>query len=296
MPKVKGRRTKQKAPRGGRRGARRKAARSPFDPVRRFFAFLETYALAGAAGAVVLIGTAVLVLAAGGYVTPVFERLSAQATAAVDAATRNAGFEVRRVTLRGGHQTAHQEILDALDAPIGASLFAIDLGAARARVEALGWVRAASVSRLWPDAIHVSIRERRPAAVWQLDGDLTLIDAAGAPIRPVNAYEYSYLPMIVGVGAPDAAAGVLEALNGAPAVAERATALVRVGERRWNVRLKGGVDLKLPSENYAAALAEVDLLQADGHLLDGAVCDLDFRDPERVVVRPCVADDPRAAL
>jgi cell division protein FtsQ len=136
-----------------------------------------------------------------------------------------------------------------------------------------------------PDTIVVSIREREPAAVWQVNGDLHLIDATGAIIRPVGAYEYSNLPLIVGSGAAEAAAGLLQALNQHEELNKRTYALVRVGDRRWNLRLRNNMEIKLPETGFAKAVDDIALMHAAHSTLDQPLEYIDLRDPERTVVR-----------
>ncbi len=256
---------------------------------------LSRYTIAAAAGLTVvgLIGAAMLW--SGGYVGLMGERIGAQ----VDRATVAAGFEVRRITAKGFENANEAEILSALGPVIGSSLLQFDPYAARARVEELGWVRTAAVSRLWPDTVHVSVREREAAAVWQLAGAMHLIDEDGAIIREVDAYEYSNLPLIVGAGAPASAAGMLRALRGEAVLWGRAAALIRVGDRRWTVRLKSGADIKFPETGYEAAVRDLAVLQNAYGLLDLSLDYIDLRDPDRLVYRendaaerPLPGEDP----
>lgn len=245
-------------------------------------AVFENYTIAGVAGAGVILSLILVVLWAGGY----FGMAARAADRAVAGATASAGLEVRRVLLRGAHQTAHEEILEALGPVIGAPMVQISLMDARSRIESLGWVKAAAVTRLMPDTIVVSIRERTPAAVWQVDGDLRLIDASGAFIRSVGAYEYSNLPLIVGTGAAEAAAALLTALRRHEELTKRTYALVRVGDRRWNLRLRNDMEIKLPETGFEKAIDDVALMHAAHATLDQPLEYIDLRDPERTVMRP----------
>ncbi len=244
-------------------------------------AVFENYTIAGVAGAGVILSLLLAVLWAGGYVG----MMARAADRAAGGATAAAGLEVRRVLLRGAHQTAHEEILSALGPMVGLPMVQVSLSDARARVEALGWVRAAAVTRLMPDTIVVSIRERDPAAVWQIDGELRLIDAAGAIIRPVGAYEYSNLPLIVGSGAADAAAKLLTSLRRHEELQKRTYALVRVGDRRWNLRLRNDMEIKLPETGFEKAVDDIALMHAAHATLDQPLEYIDLRDPERTVIR-----------
>lgn len=244
-------------------------------------ALFEKYTIAGVAGAGVILSLILVVLWAGGY----FGMAARAADRAVGGATASAGLTVERVLLRGAHQTAHEEILRALGPIVGAPIVQVSLKEARAQVESIGWVRAAAVTRLMPDTIVVSIREREPAAVWQVDGDLQLIDAAGAIIRPVGAYEYSNLPLIVGSGAADASATLLTALRRHEELTKRTYALVRVSDRRWNLRLRNNMEIKLPESGFEKAVDDIALMHAAHATLDQPLEYIDLRDPERTVMR-----------
>jgi cell division protein FtsQ len=265
MPAVKKRKAKKKAP----------------SLLARAAAVFQNYTIAGVAGSAVLLSLIAVVLWAGGY----FGMMARAADRAAGAATASAGLEVRRVLLRGAHQTAHDEILKALGPVIGAPIVQVSLQEARARVEALGWVRAAAVTRLMPDTLVVAIREREPAAVWQIDGDLRLIDATGAVIRDVSAYEYSNLPFIVGSGAAEAAAGLLQALGAHEELNKRTYALIRVGERRWDLRLRNNVEIRLPETGFEKAVDDIALMHAAQSTLDQPLEYIDLRDPDRLIIR-----------
>lgn len=263
-----------------KKGKRAQKKKTP-SLVERVAALFERYTIAGAAGSVVILLLAGVVLWAGGY----FAMAGSSVDRAMQRAAVGAGLEVRQVLLRGAHQTAHQEVLDALGPVIGDSILRLSLDEARARVEQIGWVRSAAVTRLLPDTVSIAIREREPAAVWQMNGQLHLIDDSGAMIREVGAYEYSNLPLIVGSGAPEAAAGILQALGARPALQKRVYALVRVGGRRWDMRLRNEIKVKLPEENYERAVDDLALLHSAQATLDQPLEYIDLRDPERMVVR-----------
>ncbi|GJL95161.1 MAG: cell division protein FtsQ [Hyphococcus sp.] len=275
MPKVKnarGRKTKAKS--------KRKAARQP-GILENIGDFFSRYTAAAAAGLTVVALIAAMVLWSGGY----FGLLGERVTRIADSAAVTAGFEIQRITAKGYDQTSESDILNALGPVVGSSIAHFDPFTAQARIEELGWVRSAAVSRLWPDTVHISVREREPAAVWQLSGALHLIDQSGAVIRQIDAYEYSNLPLIVGAGAPGSASGVLKALRREPALWGAASALIRVGDRRWNLRLQSGADIKFPETGYEAAVKELAALQAAYGLLDQDLEYIDLRDPNNMVYR-----------
>jgi cell division protein FtsQ len=73
----------------------------------------------------------------------------------------------------------------------------------------------------------------------------------------------------------------------------RVVAAVRIGERRWNLRLQSGTDVLLPEGAEAAAVERLDSLDQAHALLDRPLQVVDMRLPDRLVVRPI--PDPHAA-
>jgi cell division protein FtsQ len=58
-----------------------------------------------------------------------------------------------------------------------------------------------------------------------------------------------------------------------------------VAERRWNLRLKNGVDVRLPETNVAPALDRLVALDREKKLLSRDIVAVDLRLPDRVSVR-----------
>ena len=203
----------------------------------------------------------------------------------VAAVTAWSGLGIERITISGQSQTVESDVLDRLGIGTFPSLLTFDLDAAKARIETLPWVAEASIQKLYPHNLNVTIRERQPFAVWQ-DGDtLRLIDDTGHAITDRVDDRYARLPMVVGEGA-DARIGEFAALiASAPAIEAHARAGVLVGGRRWTIVLDSGVELMLPEENAAAALLTVVKLDATSALLSRAISAVDLRAADRVVVR-----------
>lgn len=277
MPKVK----KKPAKKTTRKTSRKKKQSSGAAFLDSFQLIFGRFATAAAAGVTMVALIGAVILWSGGYFGLLGERMNRLAGSGAAAV----GFEVHRITVRGADETSEEDLLSAVGPVVGSSLLHFDAHAARARVEELGWVRSAAVSRLLPNTIHVSVREREPAAVWQLSGALHLIDQNGAVIREIGAYEYSNLPLIVGAGAPGAASDILKALRAEPALWGAASALIRVGDRRWNLRLKSGADVKFPEEGVVRAVGDLAKLQDAYGLLDRSLEYIDLRDANRLVYR-----------
>ena len=74
-----------------------------------------------------------------------------------------------RVLAEPGHRLKHVEgtaVRDGLGQEVAGNFFHISLDRVRHAFEALPWVRRATVRRVWPNALEVSIEEHRPLALW----------------------------------------------------------------------------------------------------------------------------------
>jgi cell division protein FtsQ len=242
-------------------------------------------AAAWAAASLVVMLVSAAVLATGGRGEALWR--GAQAAAKSDLATL--GFRANVIHLQGASQNAQKEILAAAALRPGVPILDVDLAALRARVERVGWVAHARVIRLLPDTLVIAVTQRPLMAVWQHNGRTAVVADNGALAPDVNPAQFSALPLIVGAGANLAAAPVLPLVAARPRLLQRVTALVRVDGRRWDLRLKDGGVILLPSTDEAAALQRLDELDRSAKILDLGLARIDLRDPEMVVVRPRVA-------
>lgn len=195
------------------------------------------------------------------------------------------GISIQDVRVIGRSHTRKDELLAAVGVERGDPIFGFDTETARQRIERLGWVETATVTRLLPDTIRIEITEREPFALWQRGGELSLIDASGRPITDEGVQDFAHLPFIVGFGAPRAAPELLKLMRAEqPQLLSRVRAFVRVSDRRWNLRLENGVDVKLPESGVAAALAMLAAHDSKHRILSRDIAAIDLRLPDRVTV------------
>jgi cell division protein FtsQ len=206
--------------------------------------------------------------------------------------TAKAGFKVKALHLQGASPAAHDEIMTAAAIRREDPILTLNLDAIRKRVEAIGWVEEARVVRLLPDTVVIYVKEQAPAAVWQQNGVLHVIDAKGKIIPEADPGHFPQLPFLVGAGAAEAAGlnqsdgtDILSLVKARPRLAERLEALVRVDGRRWDLRLKDGAIVQLPAVGEDSALIQLDQLDHDQRVLELGFERIDLRTPEMLVVR-----------
>lgn len=221
-----------------------------------------------------------------------------------DGAAANVGFEIASIDISAmpgapAISAARMAEVRELIVPEGrASILSLDPDDVKARVESLDWVAAARVRRLWPSTMVVEVERRQEYALWEENGQTSVIDVNGERLLAERAADHPDLPRIVGEGAGPAAEPLLIALESLPQVRARLVELVRVGDRRWNVELTSGATVALPEEGAPEALARLETLQAEYALLDRPLTQLDMRAPGRLAVRvhPALAGGLRPLL
>jgi cell division protein FtsQ len=200
-------------------------------------------------------------------------------------ATGLLGLTVSDVTVEGRETTDRETILAALAARPGTPILAVSPKHAKQQLETLPWVRTAVIERRLPGTLYVRLVERKPLALWQHGGKIALIDRAGAVIPVARLDRFAKLPMVVGEGAASHAAELLDMLASEPDLAARVTAAIRVGDRRWNLRIDNAIDVLLPADETAGAWAQLARLDRSSALVQRDVQTIDIRLPDRLVLR-----------
>jgi cell division protein FtsQ len=201
-------------------------------------------------------------------------------------ATVHAGFAIREVSVAGRSRTDPAELRRFLNVEEGAPIFGFDPAIAAARIASVPWVADVRIRRNLPDKITVSLTERIPAAMWQNNGELAVIDREGRILTRDNLEEFSYLPLIIGKDAHQHIAGLSTMLNAEPVLADYLESAVRIGERRWDLLLTGGTRVKLPETAPELALAALMKMHAQEKILDRQWVYIDLRVEDRAVFRP----------
>jgi cell division protein FtsQ len=205
--------------------------------------------------------------------------------AMVQAVASSTGFAVAQLDITGNRDTSEIDIVGAIGLDGHTSLVGFDAGEARERVEALPWVQQATLRKVYPATIEVKLSEREPFAVWQNDGQLTVIEKTGAPIAPFGGTRHAGLPLVVGKGAAELAEGFVGLVARQPELAGRVTGYVRVGERRWDLQIDDRITVRLPEGGEAAAIAELVNLDRRSGLLAADIVEVDLRLSDRLFVK-----------
>jgi cell division protein FtsQ len=231
---------------------------------------------------------AVLILSAVGYGLVKGEHVPDIVVSLEDARNQVAnavGFGIADLRVTGHNQLTKEEVLASAQVTGRSSLLFLDVDATRERLKANAWIADATVRKLLPGQLQIEIKEREPFALWQKDQRVSVIADDGTVLEGFVVPQLLTLPLVVGRGAETHAKDFLALLNRFPGIRERVRASILVGERRWNLRLDNGLDIRLPEADVARALDQLLALDRDSQILSRDIAIVDLRLPDRVTVR-----------
>jgi cell division protein FtsQ len=235
------------------------------------FALLPRRGLGVAASILLLAGAIGYGVVAGGHVSAIVDWFKDVG----DTAANAAGFRIAAISLTGPKEVSREEVLTIAGVTGRASLLLLDADAARKRLLANPWIGDAAVLKLYPDRLQITITERQAFALWQKDGRVSVIAADGTVLEPFVEDRYLGLPLVVGRGAQQQASDFLAVINRYPDI--RAAL-------RGNLRLRNGIEVRLPETNVAQALDRLVTLDREKKLLSRDIIAVDLRLPDHVGV------------
>ena len=242
-----------------------------------------------AATVLLLLGSTGFGIVRGGHL----EEFTAALSDSRNAIANSAGFRITTVAINGRRQLSQDEVLGSGGVNGRSSLLFLDAAAVRDKLKANPWISDATVQKLYPGQLRIDIVERTAFALWQQDGRLSVIADDGAVLEPYVSRRFLTLPLVVGKGAETRARDFLALLARYPQVASVTKAAIFVGERRWNLRLKDGLDIRLPENEVGNSLAALSTLDKEDRLFSRDIVAVDMRLPDRLAVQ--LSDDAAKA-
>jgi cell division protein FtsQ len=242
---------------------------------------LSTYAFGTVTAGAVMVAVAVWM---GGSLASIDDRIQT----GWDATAKATGFTISNILVEGLDPRSKADVLNALALDEGQNMFRADPFILKERIESnVQNISNVRVLRQWPSDIWIVAENRRPLALWQEGGQWKVIDQAGKIMDAEKPTEFADLPRVVGPAGAFAAPELLETLQLHPEISEKMAEAMRVGGRRWDIRLKTGLEISFPedAELDRALLAVFELNEATGVLDEGSdVKRIDARDPDHFAV------------
>jgi cell division protein FtsQ len=262
------------------------------DPPPRLIAWMERHVprRTGLAATLVLLAASTgLGIVKGGH----YDDFAAALADTRNALANSAGFRITTVAINGRKQLSQDEILAIGGVNGRSSLLFLDAIAVRDRLKGNPWIADATVIKYFPSGLQIDIVERTAFALWQQNGKLSVIADDGAVLEPYVSRRFLSLPLVVGKGAETHARDFLALLARYPQVNAVTKAAIYVGERRWNLRTKDGLDIRLPETDVGNALSTLSRLDKEDRLFSRDIVAIDMRLSDRLTVQ--LSDDAAKA-
>lgn len=192
------------------------------------------------------------------------------------------GLQLKDVYVEGQKYTRNKDIISALGAKIGDPILTLPLPAIRERIENISWVKHAVIDRQYPSTLYIGIVERTPIAIGQKEGKLSLIDDKGFTIKGVDITEFKNLPIIIASDPGAYAPSMIAMIEKERELANKVRAIIRVSERRWNIRFDNNLTIMLPEKNYEKAWDRVIELNKKEELFNPNIKNIDLRIPNKI--------------
>ncbi len=213
--------------------------------------------------------------------------IPAKAGQAAGEAVGEAGFQVKSVDIQGLKNMDPKPVYAIALGQKTTAMPLVDVSAIRERLLDFGWIKDARVSRRFPDTLVIDVVERTPAARWQDDNRLSLIDAEGVVLDRVKVSNMPDLPLLIGKGANAQAVPLERLMEKVPALKAQLESATWVGGRRWDLALQSGEVIALPEGPRVAEAALVKFAQLDktSGLLGRGILRFDLRIPGKMIAR-----------
>lgn len=186
------------------------------------------------------------------------------------------------------HYTKTEEILKVIEVAQGTEMSKIQLDELHQKIEKLPWVKYAIVERYWPNILKITIDEKMPLALWQNNRKYHPLDEQAEIINTTKQLPADLL-LVVGPDAPKHLIPLIQDLEQVPDVYQYVRAAVRVGDRRWNLKLfnaETGLEILLPESNVLEALQRLDNHNKKDKLIKRQLVAIDLRTKDKVILKP----------
>jgi cell division protein FtsQ len=165
-----------------------------------------------------------------------------------------ASLSVKHVRVTSEYQHISRDELQAVLEPlVTGGIVDVDLQAVHDALSQMPWVETATVQRIWPDVIAVSVHEKVPYLRW---GPNSLVTEQGQVFTPNSIEEFKDWPILS--GPEQQQAKVLEIMKGIKtALADKSLALAEFNVNNrwaWRIKLTTGLEVLLGREDQLKKL------------------------------------------
>ena len=159
------------------------------------------------------------------------------------------GFLINNVTVESSNIYCPAIKEDLFDSYKSESIFLIPISKIQTYLESIDCVDTANISRQLPSEIKVKVKNKEPIAIWQHQKNFFFINEDNSLMRIRNSKNLMDFIIVTGENAFKHTKNLINIISIDKEVFEKIDAAMRVGDRRWDVKLIGGLVIKLPEKN-----------------------------------------------
>ncbi len=198
----------------------------------------------------------------------------------------NLDVRLKNVKISGIENTKVSDIVNIVSDQRGISLTSIDLKKISSEIDNIDWVKKSELRKIYPSTLEVQVYEHNPIAIWYNEGDKFLVDRDSKIITELNPNKFKNLKVVAGPNALEDIPVIISMIKKYPEFEKKIKSLLRVGDRRWTIRLHNGITIHLPEKNIANAIEEIEDLDNEYSLLSRYIEIIDMRLPDRIDILP----------
>lgn len=195
------------------------------------------------------------------------------------------GFRVKDILVEGRKNSDSQVLLALINIQKDDPIFAFNPYEAKDLIERISWIEHAHVERRLPDTLYIRLTEREPLALWKQGEEIKMLDQKGKVIAAADPQKFKGLVALYGQNADQHIPDLMNEITGHPAIAKRMVGASWIGDRRWDLILKGGIKVQMPEKALSANLQRLSAAQAESALLDKEILSVDLREADRINIR-----------
>ena len=198
----------------------------------------------------------------------------------------NLDVKLKNVKILGIENTKASQVVNIVSELRGISLTRIDLKKIKAEIDNIDWVSKSELRKIYPSTLEVKVYEHNPIAIWYNEGNKFLVDRDSKIITELNPNKFTNLKVVAGPNALEDIPVIIAMIKNYPEFEKKIKSLLRVGDRRWTIRLHNGITIHLPETNVANAIEEIKDLDREYSLLSRYIEIIDMRLPDRIDILP----------
>ena len=198
----------------------------------------------------------------------------------------NLDVKLKKVKILGIENVKASEVVNIVSELRGISLTSIDLKKISSEINNIDWVKKSELRKIYPSTLEVKVYEHNPIAIWYNEGNKFLVDRDSKIITELNPNKFTNLKVVAGPNALEDIPVIISMIKNYPEFEKKIKSLLRVGDRRWTIRLHNGITIHLPEKNVANAIEEIEDLDREHSLLSRYIEIIDMRLPDRIDILP----------